>query len=88
MAAVPEHAVTKRSSRNAAAQPQRQPLQLQRRGWCGSWALPAHAFSADTGGAKSLNTRHLQVRQGHLTSSSPLKRHVRDELLSASLQNL
>lgn len=37
-------------------------LNLRRREWCGSWALPGAEFSAAVVGAKSLNTVKLQVR--------------------------
>lgn len=40
----------------------RQPPQVVSRPWCGRFALPSSEFSAETVGAKSLNTVKLRVR--------------------------
>ena len=47
-----------------SAQPSTGPgsVQLQSREWCGRYALPAGEFTAESVGAKSLNTIKLQVR--------------------------
>jgi len=48
-------------------------LRLQRRDWCGDWALPLARFSPETVGAKSLNTKQLQVGKGHRSSHAAVQ---------------
>ncbi len=64
---------TAAASLDGGSKEQRPGLRLQRREWCGDWALPLAGFSPETVGAKSLNTKQLQVGKGHRSSHAAVQ---------------